>query len=100
MVVVLKDVAVVVPVVDAGVFTANCVPVTTVTWAPDVTWLGLYAMTTAPLAKPPSHGTVAWLCKGATCLPPIADPARLREELGLPTIAPSAETNPAPRSPP
>ena len=54
----------------------------------------------APLAKPISPEPVAWLCKGATCLPPIADPARLREELALPTIAPSPETNPAPRSTP
>ncbi|MFZ3322986.1 MAG: thioredoxin domain-containing protein [Usitatibacter sp.] len=54
----------------------------------------------APLAKPASSETVAWLCKGVACLPPIADPARLREELGLPTIAPSAKANPAPRSTP
>ena len=43
----------------------------------------------APLAKPTSHEAVAWLCKGATCLPPIAEKDRLRDELALPTIAPS-----------
>ncbi|HEY2627519.1 MAG TPA: thioredoxin domain-containing protein [Usitatibacter sp.] len=43
----------------------------------------------APLAKPASHEPVAWLCKGATCLPPIASVARLHDELALPTIAPS-----------
>ena len=54
----------------------------------------------APLAKPASREPVAWLCKGATCLPPIGIPARLQEELALPTIAPSTESSPAPRSPP
>jgi len=44
----------------------------------------------APLAKPASGKAAAWLCKGATCLPPIDSPDRLREELGLPRIAPSA----------
>jgi uncharacterized protein len=44
----------------------------------------------APLAKPTSSEPVAWLCKGATCLPPIDSPARLRDELALPTIAPSS----------
>ncbi|HLX21721.1 MAG TPA: thioredoxin domain-containing protein [Usitatibacter sp.] len=53
-----------------------------------------------PLAKPASRQPVAWLCKGATCLPPIATPAGLREGLALPTIAPSTESTPAPRSSP
>jgi uncharacterized protein len=43
----------------------------------------------APLAKPASREPVAWLCKGATCLPPIDSPSRLRDELALSTIAPS-----------
>ena len=40
---------VVVVVAVAGAFTANWLPVTTVTWAPSVTWLGSYAMMTEPL---------------------------------------------------
>ncbi|WP_171159954.1 thioredoxin domain-containing protein [Usitatibacter palustris] len=43
----------------------------------------------APLAKP-VKGVNAWVCEGVTCLPPLDSPARLRETLGLPTIAPSA----------
>jgi uncharacterized protein len=51
------------------------------------------------LAKPRSDHAQAWLCKGTECLPPFDDPARLREALSLPTIAPSSDRHPRPRSP-
>jgi uncharacterized protein YyaL (SSP411 family) len=50
------------------------------------------------LAKPSADGACAWLCKGATCLPPFTEPSGLRDALSLPTIAPSID--PQPRSSP
>ena len=41
----------------------------------------------APLAKPAAPRVNAWVCEGVTCLQPIDSPIRLRENLGLPTIA-------------
>ncbi len=53
----------------------------------------------APLAKPAASAPQAWVCEGFTCLPPIGDPARLRERLQLERIAPPVES-PRPRSTP
>jgi uncharacterized protein YyaL (SSP411 family) len=51
------------------------------------------------LAKPAEEGVAAWLCEGATCLPPIRALEELREKLRLPKMPPSATApNPA-RSP-
>jgi uncharacterized protein YyaL (SSP411 family) len=41
------------------------------------------------LAKPASDKVAAWVCEGVTCLLPLDTPAKLRESLDLPTIAPS-----------
>ena len=41
----------------------------------------------AALAKPAGPRVNAWVCEGVTCLQPIDSPLRLRETLGLPTIA-------------
>ena len=40
-----------------------------------------------PLAKPASDAVNAWLCEGVTCLPPMDDPARLRDALKIPRMA-------------
>jgi uncharacterized protein YyaL (SSP411 family) len=42
-----------------------------------------------PLAKPASAAAMAWVCEGATCLPPIATTRELQEKLQLPRIASS-----------
>jgi hypothetical protein len=51
------------------------------------------------LAKPAAARPQAWLCEGARCLAPIDDPARLRDALSLPTIAPSIARPSPSRSP-
>ncbi len=38
------------------------------------------------LAKPPTTAVNAWVCEGATCLPPIDAPDRLRDALALPKM--------------
>ena len=43
-----------------------------------------------PLAKPAGAAVNAWVCQGVTCLPPLAEPGRLRETLKAPKIPGSA----------
>jgi uncharacterized protein YyaL (SSP411 family) len=52
-----------------------------------------------PLAKPASAEIGAWVCEGATCLPPIRSPQHLREQLQLPTMPPSTASATASGSP-
>ena len=51
-----------------------------------------------PLDKPASLTVNAWVCKGVTCLPPIANPEELRDSLKLPTIPRSIPHPPTARS--
>ena len=41
----------------------------------------------ATLAKPPGATVNAWVCRGVTCLPPIADRAELLSVLTAPTLS-------------
>jgi uncharacterized protein YyaL (SSP411 family) len=52
-----------------------------------------------PLAKPVSGEVNAWICEGATCLPPILATRELQEKLQLPRIASSQIPATAPGSP-
>ncbi len=41
-----------------------------------------------PLAKPAQPALAAWVCEGATCLPPVGSPDALRAALELPKMRP------------
>jgi hypothetical protein len=49
-----------------------------------------------PLAKPAGPAVNAWVCRGVTCLAPVAEPGQLREILKPPKITDSAPTQTVP----